>query len=652
MTGGRTARVLGLALGVAAGPLGAQQRGDTVALAPIVITATSVPTAADRLSSRVTVITAEDLARAGVHTVADALAGLVGLAVARTGPYGSGTSVFIRGGESDYVKVLVDGVPVNDPGGAYDFAHLTVDAVDRIEVVRGPVSVLYGSDAVAGVVQIVTRARGSRLDGGARAGSYGTVDADASVGVDRGALALALTARHLASDGPYAFNGAYDNRVLGGHLRVTPDARTTLDLSLRSSDADYHFPTDGAGNVVDRDQHQVSQALSLGLTAVRRLRGRAVLRVALASHAGDGGIEDGPDGPGDTLGVFAYHSRQDVTRHGLDGRVTIPLGRASAVTVGAALEDQRARGASVAESEFGPFGDTTDVRRRNWAGYGELDTGVGPFALTAGARVDRNQRFGTFATWRGGASWAAGHGWRVYASAGTAFKEPTFFEQFGGGFVIGNPALAPEHTTSWEVGTAGVVLAGRVRASASYFGQRFRDLIQFTSATGVPDAPNYVNVAAADADGLELEVSLVPVAGTRLRAHYTYLRTRVTDGGVLPDDDAAFRTGGSLLRRPTHSAGLDGDARWGRVSSYAALRWTGSRADADFAAFPAARVTLPAVAVADLAAELRVTSAVGALPAFTLTARVENVLDARYQMAFGFPALGRTVLVGGRVGMR
>jgi vitamin B12 transporter len=651
MKRGRTARGVGLLLGVVTGPLGAQQRGDTVSLAPIVVTATSVPTAANRLSNRVTVITAADLARAGIHTVADALTGPVGLSVVRTGAYGSGTSVFVRGGESDYVKVLVDGVPVNDPGGAYDFAHLTVDNVERIEVVRGPVSVLYGSDAVAGVVQVFTRARGSRLDAGARAGTYGTVDADAVMGVDRGALALALTARHLTSDGPYAFNGAYRDQVLGGRLHVAPDARTTLDLSLRNTDADYHFPTDGAGNVVDRDQHQLSGSLALGLAAVRRLGERVVLRLAAADHASDGGIEDGSDGPGDTLGVFAYHSRQDVTRRGLDGRASVTLGRASAVTFGAAFEQQRARGASSAESEFGAFGDTTDVRRRNWAGYGELETAVGAFAFTAGARVDRNERFGTFATWRGGASWATGDGWRVYASAGTAFKEPTFFEQFGGGFVIGNPALTPEHTTSWEVGAEDVVLRGSLRVSASYFGQRFRDLIQFTSAAGAPDAPNYVNLAAADADGLEFELSVLPAPGIRLRGHYTYLRTRVTDGGVLPDDDAAFRTGDRLLRRPTHSAGFDGDARWGRISAYAALRWTGSRADADFAAFPAVRVELPAVAVTDLAGELLVVTGGGALPAFTLTARIENVFAARYQMAFGFPALGRTVLVGGRVRM-
>lgn len=647
----KTLGALGLLCVGGTAALAAEQQRDTVSLAPIVVTATSVPAAVNHLANRVSVITGHDLAAAGIHTVADALAGLVGLTMVRTGPYGSGTSVFVRGGESDYVKVLVDGVPVNDPGGAYDFAHLTADDVDRIEVVRGPVSVLYGSDAVAGVVQVFTRAAGSRLDAGARAGTYGTVDADATVGLDRGALALALTARHLGSDGPYAFNGAYANRVLGGRARLIPDTQTTLDLAVRSTDADYHFPTDGAGNVVDHDQHQLTQALALGLAASRRFGTRATLRVALADHTGDGGIEDDADGPGDTLGVFAYHSSQHTTRRSLDGRLSVALGGAGSVTLGGAFEDQQTRGASAAQSEFGPFGDTTAAGRANWAGYGELATGVGALDLTAGARVDRNERFGTLVTWRGGVSWAVAPRWRVYGSAGTAFKEPTFFEQFGGAYVIGNPALTPERTTSWELGAEREAMAGRLRLSASYFGQRFRDLIQYTSTTAAPDAPNYVNLAAANADGLELEVGIVPTAGTRLAAHYTYLHTQVTDGGVLPDDDAAFRTGDRLLRRPTHSAGVEGQGRWGRVSAYGALRWTGDRADADFTTFPATRVELPAVAVTDVAGELLLVSGAGARPAVTLTARIENLFDAEYQMAFGFPALGRTVLVGGRVGM-
>jgi vitamin B12 transporter len=634
---------------VPAGRVAAQQRADTVTLAPIVVTATPVPTRADRLSNRVTVISAADLAAAGIHTVADALAGVVGLTVVRTGPIGSGTAVFVRGGESDYVKVLVDGVPVNEPGGAYDFAHLTTDDVDRIEVVQGPVSVLYGSDAVSGVVQVFTRARGSRVDAGARAGTYGTVDADAAVGLERGPVAASLAARRFTTAGRYAFNNEYANRVLGGRLRLAPDARTTLDFTLRRTDADYHFPTDGAGNVVDHDQHQLARGWTLGLTAERRLSERAALRLALASNAGNGGIEDDPDGPGDTLGVYAYHSRQDVVRRGADGRVSLGLGRRSTLTLGGAFEDQRERGSSTAASEFGPYGDTTDVSRQNWAGYTELASTVGGLDLTAGARLDRNERFGTFVTWRGGASWTLAAGWRVYGSAGSAFKEPTFFEQFGGGFVIGNPALTPERTTSWEAGAEGALLDARVRASAAYFGQRFRDLIQYTATPAAPGGANYVNLAAANADGLELELTVAPAPGATLRAHYTYLHTRVTDAGVLPDDDAAFRAGDRLLRRPTHSAGLDGRTRIGRVTLYSAVRWTGSRADADFAAVPARRVELPAVAIVDLAGEVLVLPEAGLAPGVTLTVRVENVFATAYQMAFGFPALGRVVLVGGRM---
>jgi vitamin B12 transporter len=169
----------------------AQEPPDSALLPPIVVTATRVPTRADRLGQRVTVLSGAELRAAGVVTVADALQNVAGLNVVRTGAPGAATSVFVRGGESDYVKVLVDGVPVNEPGGAYDFAHLTLDNVDRIEVLRGPGSVLYGSDAVSGVVQVFTRA-GGRRSGGARAGTLGTVEPDAAVGAGGPTAAFGL----------------------------------------------------------------------------------------------------------------------------------------------------------------------------------------------------------------------------------------------------------------------------------------------------------------------------------------------------------------------------------------------------------------------------------------------------------------------------
>src|SRR6267378_4474800 len=163
---------------------------DTVLLKPVVVTATRVPVAADLVASAVTVLRGADLVAQGIRTVADALQTVPGAHIVETGSYGGQTSLFMRGGESDYVKVLLDGVPLNDAGGGIDLAHLTTDNIDRIEVVRGPVSVLYGSDAVTGVIQIFTRAgeRGLpvRLGAEASAGTYGStqgaLDAAGAVG--------------------------------------------------------------------------------------------------------------------------------------------------------------------------------------------------------------------------------------------------------------------------------------------------------------------------------------------------------------------------------------------------------------------------------------------------------------------------------------
>ncbi|MGE5745322.1 MAG: TonB-dependent receptor, partial [Gemmatimonadota bacterium] len=154
----------------------AAQTPDTVTLPPVVVTATRIPATLNALSSAVTVISGESLRARGIATVADALRLTPGAAVIATGSFGGQTSVFLRGGESDYVKVLIDGVPQNQPGGFYDFANLGTEDVERIEIVRGPVSVLYGSDAVTGVVQVFTRSGIGRPSGrlAVGGGTYGT----------------------------------------------------------------------------------------------------------------------------------------------------------------------------------------------------------------------------------------------------------------------------------------------------------------------------------------------------------------------------------------------------------------------------------------------------------------------------------------------
>lgn len=627
-----------------AGAASAQERRDTTELSPIVVTASRTPLPENRLGTRVTVLTAADLRASGYTTVAAALEGLAGISVAMTSGPGSAAAVFIRGGESDYVKVLVDGVPLNEPGGAHDFAHLTTDNIERIEIVRGPTSVLYGSGAVAGVVHLVTRTGGSRYAGHVRGGTYGTFEADAAVAGGQGDASYAVSGAWRRSDGLFPVNSGYENASIAGRLRVAPASGTSADFTIRTVNATYRYPTDGAGNVVDTNQRQLTRATTLGLTLGHQLHPRARAHLALRSNAIGGGIDDPPDGPGDTLGAYAYRSQRDLDRRLVDlwadWRVTPGL----TLTGGGAYEHQRDRSADEGQSDFGPYGSTTNARRHNWAAYAEAALLRGPATLTAGARFDRNERFGSFVTWRAGASALTPVGLRAFASAGTGFKEPTFFEQFGGSFVVGNPNLAPERTVSWEVGFEQSLLGSRARVSAGWFGQRFRDLIQYAFTPVTPDGANYLNVAAANADGLEIEGTVIPVPGIRVGGQYTYLRSEVTDAGVLPNDDAAFRAGDRLLRRPTHAAAFH--ARWdGRlVGAHGAVRWTGSRADADFGTFPAVRVDLPAYTVVDVGVAVR------PFGASAIELHVRNLLDADYQMAYGFPAQGRVLLVGLRIG--
>src|SRR5688572_19760515 len=229
---------------------------DTVALKPVVVTATRVAVPADMVAAAVTVLRGADLAAKGIRTVAQALQTVPGAHVVETGSYGGQTSLFTRGGESDYTKVLVDGVPLNQPGGAIDLAHLTLDNVDRIEVVRGPMSVLYGSDAMTGVIQIFTRTgQGApRVSGELRAGTYGSTEGAIDVLGSSPSVTYSARVSRFASDGLYPFNSSYRNRVASAQVQLTPDGRSDVTLSYRYGNDRLHFPTEGTGAPVDSNQ--------------------------------------------------------------------------------------------------------------------------------------------------------------------------------------------------------------------------------------------------------------------------------------------------------------------------------------------------------------------------------------------------------------
>jgi vitamin B12 transporter len=615
-----------------------QQPQDTVVLQPVVVTATRVPVRADLVASAVTVLRGVDLVAQGIRTVADALETVPGAHIVETGSFGGQTSLFMRGGESDYVKVLLDGVPLNQAGGGIDLAHLTTDNVDRIEIVRGPASVLYGSDGMTGVIQIFTRSgpvAAPHFGAELRGGTYGTTEAALDVAGGTTRLSYSARASQFSSDGLYSYNNQYRNSVVSARIAAQPDTRTAAGITYRYGDDVYHFPTDGRGAPVDSNQRSAERGPLLTLSVGRVLGQHLEARVTASVKESRLFFNDEPDSPGED-GTF--WSKDWVRRATSSALLTWRAHDAVSVTGGIEYEDERQRGTSEFSASFGTFPDSIRVQRNNTGYFTQAVIGAGHAAVTVGGRLDDNSQFGSHATYRTGVVYRISAGTRLRASLGTGFKEPTFFENFASGFVRGNPDLKPERSQSWEAGLE------RGGLAVTYFNQRFRELIEYNPAPP-PGTPNYFNVGGAIADGVEASFDGRITARVAFSAKYTFLHTRVQQSGSS-DPDGLFVPGKSLIRRPAHAlapalAATLGPRGGARVTL--AARWVGRRDDLDFSRpVGQRRVTRDPYTRVNVAGEYALTRVV-------LSASLENVFNDQAQEIPGFRPRGRTVFVGGRV---
>ncbi|HMC57447.1 MAG TPA: TonB-dependent receptor [Gemmatimonadaceae bacterium] len=637
---------------------------DTARVTPVIVTATRVPLSRAALPVAVTVVTGEELRARGIVRVSEAIENATSAYIAQSGSPGASTSLFLRGGESKYVKVLVDGVPANDPGGAYDFASLTTDNVERIEIVRGPASVLYGADAVTGVVHVITR-RGAgpasgevELSAGmaprdtAGTGARGRTlvqrfDATArtSGGVGAGALAgsYSVALGHHASNGLYELNNDLRDNVFSARGEFQPTSRTAARLSLRYTDHRYDYPTNGGGEPVDSNAFFADERTLLGLEVDQRLAASAHATLALTSTVNDGGTNDAVD----YAGGSAYVSHDRIRRRGAELRVQLPLSW-TAFALGAQLEHQDQR--SSATFEFGGFppgSSTFTADRHNLGVYGEaILTATPAVTITLGGRVDDNEQFGTFQTGRAGISWRPLAATRLRATAGSAFREPTFAENYSTGFVTGNPGLNPERARTVDAGIDQDVAGGRATLSLTGFAQRFENMIDYTGDTQ-SCGYSYCNVAAAESNGVEIETEARLARAFWASVGATLLHTEVLDPGFDTSSGGLYRTGESLIRRPKQ--------KWNATLSYRGVgpltasgrwMWVSERADRDFRSFPASPIVVPSFMRIDVGAEYAVSASARTRSAVSL--RVENLLNTGYQSVFNYLAPRRTVSVGMR----
>lgn len=594
----------------------------TIELEEISVTANLTPTPAAAVGSAVTIISREELERKQVRLVSDALRSVPGVSVGRTGGFGGLSQVRIRGGEANHTLVLIDGVEVNDPAGGseFNFAHLMVQDIERIEVLRGPQSALYGSDAMSGVVNIVTR-RGegpARLTGFIEGGNRGTIAGGASLSGSTDRVDYLVGAGGLRTDG---FSSAAEwrgNTEKDGHENIAAHAKfgfqatDNLRFDLVGRGNDYYAEGDdqwyGTPAFDFRYDLGGRQAFGRAQATLDLFDGKwqQIVGASRFNHEYDSFYD-----------IFApTHYEGDKTRFDYKSNVFINSDRlAHTFTFATDHETDAMKGG------FSAFDE--DMTQTGIAGEYKLGA-WDKFFFTGSLRHDFNDRFDDATTWRVSAAYLIeGTGTKLRSSYGTGVKNPTLFELYGEipGFDP-NPDLKPESARGWDIGVDQTLFDGRLDFGISYFEQRVTDLIG-------PDGNTVVNEpGTSDIKGVEVSLAARPMDNLTLQASFTWQDPRDSDGV-------------QLIRRPEFLGSFDADYVFadGRASAGFSVVYNGTQADE----YGLNYVFLDDFVLVHMRAGYKLTDKA------ELYGRIENLLDEEYEEVYSYGGTGRLGIVGMRV---
>jgi vitamin B12 transporter len=673
----------------------------------VVVTATRVPESRSATTESMEIFTARDIQELGSTSLVDVLRMVPGLNVESTGREGALSSLFARGGESDYNLVLIDGVRVNPSGGAYDFSRVSASEIDRLEVVRGGQSSLYGSDAIGSVVQVFTKraAPGDapRVIGSLEGGSFDTWRGDASVlGGAQRRLDYQLGVAYRGSEGAFQDilpdHDTFKQTSVDASIGTILGDRATLRTGVRYADAKgkaigpIDFGSRDTGTVANtRDlswhldfSHRISdridQTAQVNYFRSYRLSADTIGDPAFNVYA----ILSG------TPGALFPNSPRLVR---LLDQPTFAAYRSGAQTLGT--------GQFLATTPFGVSDftstSTSEFRRpavryqanATWGGGQTLSGGydyeresdpLNPSFLvennavfvqqrfraqdrwlaTVGVRLDRNSHYGNNASPKlslGGLLLpyrnAPVSSVKVFSNIGRGIKNPQFAELYSSAFTDGNPDLRPERARTIDAGAEITFDDQRVLTRVTYFDNAFNDQVAFKSTgPGLDGKPDFINIDGSQATGWELEAVLQrPIDGFTASAGYALVDTKVV---AFVSTSEQFQPGQPLLRRPKHSAMLRANYTRGRATVNFNLRYVGQRHDAAF-------LGLSAVASPQFPAGRSVDITVN--PGYTVSwlggevrvsrdvaayLRVDNLTDTAYESVLGYPALPRSVVAGVR----
>ncbi len=615
-----------IAMLTAAAPAAAQE---TKKVDPVVVTATTVETLAEQLGVALSVIPGEDFKTYQYSTIDDAFRNIPGVTVTQQGSYGKLSTLSIRGANANQVLILVDGVRVSSPTlGQTDLSDISPDLIERIEVIRGGQSTLYGADAIGGVVNIITKKGtgpfAATLEN--MGGNYDTLRNRLSIGGTYKIFNYSLSGSHLESNGQFQNDNANINAV-SGRIGVSLPFDSSLSFVYRYNKTDTGVPVKSVFPppqpivpIINPNAKQQTETTVMSLEGKTRPVEWWESRARISRYTNNQGFQD-PVDPGFDFDV-PFRSQVDVVRREAEWLNSFFIGKWSTTTLGFGYRHEEGDNKGV----FRTARSVPSVMFEEQLRF--LDR----LFITGGFRIEDDSVFGQAKTGQGSVAFVIKEtGTRLRGSAGTGFRAPTFNDLFFPDF--GNPDLVPERSQTWDAGFDQSLWQNRVRLTFTWFATHFTDAI--TCCVVLPTAPfgGPVNAGKARSKGVEssAEVDILP----SLVASFTYTYT----------DTDNLQTNRPLARIPRHSgsAGLTWEPI-PRLSLFTQVYVVGSQFDSYGDVYNSGHTRV------DAGGTYRLLDQLGWLQRLELVARAQNILNEQYAEVRGFPALGANFLIGLRAG--